>query len=187
MAKASKTSSGAVQKSTLYKVGDYLTANDRVFIKIIAVIDSGMGPMYGVLTPKHSDHIHWKSQYELDSDNLYRSEPDFAGFKQLKAGDILRIGQDEKSSTYVTVLARVDDAVLLSSTPDKRLAERLLKLDKFMKEATEEIGVELTDFLDEKDLRDFKRVGSQLHASKIVGDWQPVETLALMHWDIIKE
>lgn len=182
-----KAKASAITKSVKHKVGDYVCAPDRVFIRIVAVIDSGLGPMYGCVTPTHSDHIHWKSQYELDSESLVRGTPNFEGCNQLVAGDILRVGQNEKSSVYVTILARVGEAILLSSAPDKRLAERLLQLDKVMKDVTEDTGLDITDFFDDEDMRNFKRIGSQLHASKIAGNWMPIETLALMNWDIIKE
>lgn len=181
----SKTESKTIIKSSVFKVGDYIVAPDCVYLRIMAVVDSGMGPMYGVLGPKDAV-LHWQSQYQLDSDKMVVGQPPLEQLKSLKAGDIIRAGQRDEAN-YVTVLARVGDAVLLSSRPNKRLAQKLIQLDKMFSEVSEDTGMNLTDLIDEREMTALKKLGSSLHAAKIADEWLAIETIALMNWELVSE
>lgn len=178
----------AITKSTRHKVGQYLVASDCVYLKVVAVVDSGMGPMYALLNPK-SNHLHWESQYQVDNDNMTAGVPEFDKFKALQAGDILKLsnGESDKNTSYVTVLARVDDAVLLSARPNRQLAQRLLQLDKMFSDISEETGLSFSDLIGEEDMAKMKKLGSSLHAAKIAEEWLPIETITLMNWEIVTE
>lgn len=175
----------AVAKTTKFKAGQWLVAEGKVFVRIVAVIDSGVGAMYFMYSskPDLKNPYQWESQYQLDEDKFEVGTPDYAAAQKLKAGDILNLGSPEESN-YATVLARVDDAVLLSQTPDKQKADMLLKLDDMMQKMGEEFG-ETYGGMDDDDRRKIKKMGSQLHASKAAGRWYDVNVIALMNWQIL--
>lgn len=179
----------ALAKSTKFKVGDYITASDKVFLKIIAVVDSGMGAMYYLYNPRpdlKGDNYRWESQYELDEQKLVVGVPDYEGANKLQAGDILNLGSPE-AVNYSTVLARVGNAVLISQTPDKKKADMLLKLDDAMKEMSSEFGEMASSLLDDEQRAQVKKMKSSIHASKTAGEWWDVERIALMNWQILGE
>lgn len=175
----------ALKKSTKFKAGDYIVAPDKVFLRIIAVIDSGMGAMYFLVNPRPSSTRYaWESQYELDEDGMEVGEPNFELARKIKPGDILNLGSPE-SANYATVLARIDNAVLLSNTPDKKKADMLLKMDQKMREMGEELGASLGGLLDDGDRAKINKMRSSVHASKTTGEWWDVDTIALMNWQIL--
>lgn len=170
-------------KSTKFKVGDYITAPDKVFLRVIAVIDSGLGAVY-LLNNHKSNNNQWESQYELDQDKIAVGQPDFEGASKLKAGDILNLGSPEQTN-YATVLARVGDAVLLSQTADKQKANMLLKMDEQIQRMGEEFGKMMGAVLDDDERARIKKMGSSIHASKLAGEWFDVRNIALMNWQIL--
>lgn len=171
-------------KATNFAEGDWITAPGHVYLKVLAVIDSGVGPMYCIFSPKTPNGVGWQSQYQLDEDGMALAEPDFSRFAKLKAGDILRVGTDDEDP-YVVVLARAGQAVLLSHVPDKKLASKLMELDKHLKQLADLSDGE--SIFEGDDLARIKKMGSQLHSSKIAGDWMDIRQIALMHWEIIEE
>lgn len=175
----------AIVKPTQFEVGDYVVAKARVYLKVAAVVDSGLGPMYGMIAPTKTS-MGWLSQYELNQDEYFKQDPPLEKYYSIKAGDILRIGS-EKNDVYVTVLARAGDSVLLSKAPKKGLAEQMMKLHAFVKDMAEDMGESVEELLGEDEMRELKRMGSQLHSSKIAGEWVSIEWLCLMHWDWIEE
>lgn len=182
MAKAKST---AVVKSTKLRPGDYVTRDDRVFLRILGTIDSDLGPTYACLCPKCAD-IHWYSQYEMDSDGMTKAEPDLAAYQALRSGDIIHCGHSDDRG-YRTVLARAGDAILLSQEPNKHLAQALLKVDKMLKAEMADSDLQLSDILGKDEMHRLKKLGSSLHAAKIAGDWYSVEKLALYNWPIVSE
>ena len=174
-----------ISKSVKFEVGDWLTAPNVIFLRVCVVVDSGLGPMYGLTSAKHRDSIHWESQYEVDDQKLVKSEPEWEKFNKLKAGDILRQGHAE-DRPYLTVLARVGDAVLLSEVPDKAKSDMLLKLDEYIKTVGGEFGVGHKG-LGDQEISTIKKMGSQLHASKRAGDWLDIEFITLMNWELVEE
>ncbi len=182
---ASTEQTKAIVKGTKFKAGDYIVAPNKVYLKVMAAVDSGMGAMYGLVSPNGTD-MRWMSQYQLDQDEFERKDPDYTAIKNVKAGDIFKVGQ-KKDAVYVTVLARVADAVLLSRQPKKGMAEMMLKMDAMLKEMASTMDMEVEDVLDEEELKEFKQMGSQLHSSKIADDWISIEKLCLMNWELVSE
>lgn len=165
--------------------GDWITAPGRVYLRIMSVIDQGMGPLYGVWSPRSPEMIKWETQYQLDDDKMVKDEPNFGRFKKLAPGDILRLGQDADKDPYVVILARQGNSVLVSHVPDKRLLGKLLEMEKAMRSMADlEDG---QSFFDDDELDRVKKMSSQLHSSKIAGEWRSIRNLTLMHWEIIEE
>lgn len=175
----------ALVKSTKFKAGDYIVADDKVFLRVIAVIDNGLGAMYALVNPRAKQAgIQWESQYELDEDSMVVGYPDFEAARKLKPGDILNLGASDQAN-YATVLARVDNAVLLSQTPDKKKADMLLKMDDKMREMGEEFGGAIGGILDDDDRKKINKMRSSVHASKTAGTWWDVDNIALQNWQIL--
>lgn len=168
------------------EVGDYIVNNDSVFLLIQSVINDGLGNMYGYLNCK-TNKMNWMSQYELDDDDFRKEKPDFERYQKLKAGDILQVG-DSKNNAYVTVLSRVGNAVLLSAVPDKELLGQMKMMQHVVKRVSEQLGEDAPEFgLDTATEKRLKKRASQLHSSKIAGDWMSIEKLCLMNWPWISE
>ncbi len=172
-------------KTIDFKVGDWITTKNTVFMRIEAVIDSGLGPMYCCTSPR-SESVKWYSAYELEDDRFEKREPDFKRFNKIRAGDILKVGHDD-NAPYLTILARQGNAVLLSTTPDKQKYQMIKHVEKMMREVSRDEGLDFDEILGEEEKRHLKRMGSQLHASKVAGEWKSIEWITLMNWQLISE
>lgn len=180
----SKTTT-AIAKTTKYKVGQWVSSPDSVWLLIVGMIDSGMGPMYALMSPKQPDSrgLRWQSEYEMLEEEMTPGEPNYKGCRALKIGDILTIGSSDGDQVYATILARVGDAVLLSQTPDKSKVKMMEHMDRVMSEMGEEMGFS-GGLLDEKDRKRLKRQASTLSTAKMAGRWMSVDQIALMNWEL---
>lgn len=175
-----------VKEKLILKTGDCIVRKDSIFLKIVGVVNSGLGNMYAYVNCK-SGNINWYSQYEIDEGKWEIKEPDFEFYrKHIKAGDIFKVA-DQDASPYITVLARVDNAVLLSALPQKGALNTLRTFEKAMHMMAEQSGEEMEPMLDAEDEADLRRRSSQLHSSKIADEWMDINKLCLMHWTLISD
>lgn len=174
-----------------YNVGDYLAGKDKVYAKIKAYLE-GEEHIYAIELPNNkgtSTTIHWYSEFEIDDrfGDIEVRTPDFKRYAQLKAGDILHVG--DTGDIYTTVLAKVGDLVLLSDIPHKHDAElkTIHKLADQLKELTEgQIDIEDVMF-NEEQRKDIKNQGSSRYSKRVASMWKPTDWVALMNWPIVEE
>lgn len=169
-----------------YKVGDYITADDYVIRKVLAVVEDGLQPVYAVDNPKgDKDDIKWVTEFELDEDSMSQITPDFASYHALEAGDILHMGQ-ASDREYTTVIARVGDLVLLSMAPHSHELKQATQLSDQLKELTDG-EVDLIGSLDEDTKKALKKHSSSRWTKNVASMWRSVEWICLMNWPIVKE
>lgn len=168
-----------------YKIGDYVTSNNRVIREVLAVITDGTIPIYGLRSPKKWDDITWDTEYELDDEKAQKVIPDFALYDTLQAGDMLHMGHTEERQ-YIHVLARVGNALLMSSIPDRDTIKKVTKLSEQIKELTDGTIDPLGD-MDDRDRAEMRKSGSITHTAKQATSWQTADWLCLMNWPIVRE
>lgn len=178
--KKTKTNTKSIPET--YAVGEYVTADDWIYLKVIAVIPNDGNPIYGVVNQKSKKKIQWHSQAEFNHSNTYKGTPDFAFWNTIAPGDMVRIGVTPDRA-YVKVLARVGDAVLLSMTPSTRKERETY--DKLTSQIEE-----LTDgAIEKKELQRSQYLPQSVNEahSFAANEWMSTTSLALMHWTLIKE
>jgi hypothetical protein len=190
-----------------YKLGDYMTAIDRVFLQVMAVIPSD-NPMYAIRIPmrpnstKPEQLITWHSEFELDKFKMEKAEPDFSKWQTIEYGDIIYVKGSEGAGHSHHVLARVGNAVLLSMEPKSRKEQKAHvelqnQLDDLMQELEQhdqdvpglkviaKITKEATHKSDIDNLIDDMLTGQ--NAYKVAGEWWMIDQLALMNWELARE
>jgi hypothetical protein len=186
-----KTAAGAKagKPKPKYKVGDYLTADDSVIMRVDAVIaDDPYNPLYGVSHEKRPDRekdtlLQWATEYELDHNPpVYHITPEWDKWAKVKAGDLIHVGTSIDKG-YVKVLARVGNLVMLSSKPTTRKE----------KESLNRIAGQIEDLTDGKvtKIEITKTIGKDMElttseAHKTANSyWWTTEQLARMHWELL--
>lgn len=163
-----------------YAQGDYLTARNLTFQRVLAAIEQAAGPIYAMGDmPKDPKKIVWVTEVELDNMGLSKQEPDFDGFSKIQSEDIVKMGDRDQ---WCKVLARVGDVVLLSNTPNKEAHADLIELDKAIRGVTGDQGP-----LDEVAREHIKAHGSITKMHQEAADWWTVRQLALMNWTVVQE
>ena len=169
----------------LYKQGDFVTAPNKVFLEIMAVIDDGVLPIYGTISPKAWDKVIWRTEFELTDEAYVKGTPDFEQFASIRAGDIMKMGWTDDAE-YIRVLARVGDVVLLSAAPQSKKVKEVTELSKQLEDLTDGM-VKPLEMMPAEDREMLKKMASTTHASKIATEWETVTKLALMNWQLLSE
>lgn len=168
-----------------YKAGDYICNPSTVFLKVHAVVAKGATQPVYLLGGRHiykGDYTDWSTEYECGEQGYTKAIPDFDLWDSLKPGDIIKTGQSDERG-YVNVIARVDNAVLLSGEPHDHEDS---SIDKLTKQLAELAGADLEDATDR--LRnDLRKHGSMKHQHQVAVKWTTTEQLALMNWVVVKE
>lgn len=178
-----------MKKEPKYKVGDYLVADKIKFLEVVAVIDGYM-PVYAIRIvrdpAKGGLAVKWNTEYELEEDEVKIAKPDFAAYRKLIAGDVLRVGWDDHGpNIYSTILSRVGNLVLISQIPKNELKE-LDKIARQVKELTDG-GLDLMETLDTDTRANMKKRMSMSHTSKVAAAWMHVDDVCLFNWPIVRE
>ena len=161
---------------TLFKTGDYIVNYNTVFLLIVAVVP-GAPTLYATTNIKENDHIHWMTEFEAVDRGYSVGKPDFTSFEGLAVGDMLQIGQE---GSYMKVLARIENAVLLSQMPDEG-ANIILDMNTAMMES---LGSPIVP----KDIASELQEARSIHRSyRRAGHWHDVRTLAMFNWKIVSE
>lgn len=168
-----------------YKVGDYVTSYNKVIRQVVVVIDDGTVPIYGVRNPRTWADIQWDTEYELNDEGAEKVIPDFALYDTLQAGDMLHMGHSE-DRPYIHILARLGNAVMMSSVPHKGKLKQVTKLSEQLKELTDGAIDPLGD-MDEQEKSEMRKAGSTTHTAKQATIWQTTDLLCLMNWPIVRE
>lgn len=177
--------------SAKYKAGEYLAGKETVAIEIVCVIepdDPSADALYGVrdysFSPGHRScehEMHWLTEYELNEQGIHKYTPDYELWGSIKAGDMVKSGHQ-----YRKVLARIDEAVLLSTAPDdpdkgKEVEKLAGQLDELL-----EIEGETNQFTKlVKDVIGPRITSSKAHRTAI-SDWLSIKDLALRNWLLLR-
>lgn len=176
-----------------FKIGDYISADDTILIKIVAVMqeekDKSIYPIYALSSSK-MENIKWVTEYELEKKNFKKAlPPDFEKFRKIKSGDVLKIEcihKGKNQTEYKYVIARVGDVCLLSRSPEKEMVQEINKLSEQIAELTEG-QINILEDLSDDVKTSLKETESSLHNSKVADDWYHVDFLATLNWEIISE
>lgn len=195
-----------------YKAGDYVARHGSVHLKICAAID-GAEPLYGTESPNKPGETTWMTEYSLDHTShgvSTKVKPDFKLWAKVKAGDLIRIscGKNEEhecdfdSPAVISVIARVDDLVMVSRT---KLTKSDLKKNEVVLDAMNEALDHLLeehrdDPLAEEMLSTGEKLRNDLQRSAEKGSnnstawriesgygWMTTHRLALMSWELLSE
>lgn len=158
-----------------YAAGEFIVSQESVYMLIVAVIP-GDPSLYAISHIKQNDHLHWITEHEIADRGYVKGVPHFAAFQQLQVGDTIAMGDN----SYMKVLARVDDAVLLSQPPDEA-ASFILDMARSMKE--QGIEAAMPDGAQEQ----LQNAASMNKAYRRAGHWHDVRTIALFNWRIVRD
>lgn len=175
----------ATKAKAKYKVGDYVVAPTLVYREILVALTDGPIPIYGARTPKNWDKVAWYTEFEFDDDHVVKGKPDFALWKTVVEGDVIKCGNTDDRN-YIRVLARVADTVLVSEEPQAEKVKQVTELSDQIKKLTEG-SIDPMGSLDKSDRDMLRKIASTTHASKIASGWMTIEYLALMNWQLIRE
>lgn len=165
-----------------YKQGDYITTTNHTFQRVLAALEQAAGPIYAVgELPKSPKKIIWMTESELDGMNMSKQEPNFEGFEQLKAGDILKMGE---RNMWSKVLARIGEVVLLSNVNSEEAHSDLLKLNELVQEITGGDGPLDLDTETRQHIAGHRSI-TKMHQEAT--EWFSVKQLALMNWTVVTE
>ena len=170
-----------------YEAGKFYRYGQSVLIEILGVIPEEQ-PVYALTTVNCPGEVKWFTEFELEDDLggvLKEADPDYEAWSKLKVGDmILGYDMDDKNKSeghYFTVLARVGDVVLLSSSPH----DHSHPLEKVIERVGSHIAEQLEELTDGEVKMDVENAKerkakhmSLRYTQKIAGAWKPLEELA---------
>lgn len=183
MTTPSNTEGGAkTKKRQLYEVGDYITRDDWVKMKVVATIDGDKtNRLYGLWHPK-KNAIMWETEFQLYKNKVKRTNFSTDKWKGLKSGQMVLLGAKD-SMDYGQVIAVVGEAVMLSLVPMKRKE----------KEHFEDIAKQLEDLTDgDITVEQMEAMAgvtdTATEAYKTAGNkWFTFEQLEYMHWEPVMD
>lgn len=163
-----------------YKVGDYLAGHDTVFYKIVGAID-GPVPVYAATSIKEQGAM-WFTENEFTDRKIVPTTPDWRGAESLQVGDVVNAGCGHANhpAAYITVLARVGDAMLFSQMPDPGAHDMLRYVEHMEKQHNAKVA-------DDDQIRAARDATNTRKLSLQAGDWVSTTEVALMNWVIVKD
>lgn len=168
-------------KKPKFKVGDYVTRPDWVYLRVVAALPSD-NTLYALVNYTKKPALQWLTEFEVEQWQLKLAKPDFECWKNIAVGDMIQI-RDNDHSHYRKVLARIGDAVMLSEAPvSKKQRDTLDKLAAQVEELTSGV-VEKEELLSGVNLP-MNTVAAYKTAD---AKWTTVDVLAHMHWTLIRQ
>lgn len=188
-----------------YKVGDYITAEDLVFLEVMVTIDGDV-PVYLLRGPGEDiteGDGRWFTEKEIEIVSWEKKSPDFDRWAKLKAGDMVRqnggLNSDgsRRQAVNYKVIVRINDAVLLSLAPhnhkkEERQNSDLLKQLRELSDSDEmEAVVKVVDNMTKPKIHPYAELLSAAshtrQAYDMAGEWYTVHDLALRNWELLSE
>lgn len=156
-----------------YKLGDFLTAENSVLLMIVAILP-GDHEIYAVKHVKQCE-VSWMTRHELDMEKYKLVKPNLHEFQDAKVGDHVKMGKH-----YVTILARIDKAVLLSQAVQEE-ARAIIEAAESMDDA---LGF---SFISKEHRDHLREHTTHKHTHNSVDAWYDIDVMALMDWKLIRE
>lgn len=166
------------------KVGDYVTKEDKIFLRVVAVIEND-DVLLGIESIKE-DYIVWYTEQELINHGYTKQIPKWEEFNNAVVGDIISTGSDQ----YIKIIARVGDAILCSE-PASQQAQDVLKMLREKPKSGVKVKVGFFGKGGKKDrVEGMERL--RLHASTtkmqhIAGSWFTTKQMVLFNWHLVRE